>query len=165
MNYVMNVGSINLNSTTTIVNRYLLRDFIFNNDLDVILLQEVCFTNFSFVPSYIPYVNVSEHGSGTAILIRNTFEVGQPLLSLDGRISSVIVNGINFVNIYAFSGSNRRKERENLFLNDLAPHLGKAGITANVVGGDFNCIVDGTDCVGENKNYSPGLTNLIDSFK
>lgn len=81
MNYVMNVGSINLNSTTTIVNRYLLRDFIFNNDLDVILLQEVCFTNFSFVPSYIPYVNVSEHGSGTAILIRNTFEVGQPLLS------------------------------------------------------------------------------------
>lgn len=109
MNFVMNIGSINLNSSTTIVNRYLLRDFIFNNDLDVVFLQEVCYTNFSFVLSYIPYVNVSEHGSGTAILIRNTFDVGQPLLSLDGRISSVVINGINFVNIYAFSGSNRRR--------------------------------------------------------
>lgn len=164
MNFVINVGSINLNSSTTIVNKYLLRDFIFNNDIDILFLQEVCYSNFSFVPSYKPFVNVSEHGSGTAILIRDSFEASQPLLSLDGRISSVVVNGLNFVNVYAFSGSNRKKERENLFTNDLPSHLGKGGITTSVVGGDFNCIVDGSDCLGENKNYSSGLKQLIESF-
>lgn len=127
MSYIFKVGSVNLNSTSSTINKYLLRDFITNNDVDILFLQEVVFSNFSFVPSYSVLLNNNGSGSGTAILIRNTFRFEQPLLDPNGRISSVIVNGVNYVNVYAFSGSNKKKERENLFINDMSVHLGKAG--------------------------------------
>ena len=164
MNHVMRVASVNLNSSTNLVNKNLLKDFIFNNDLDVIFLQEVVYSNFSFIPSFLPFVNISERESGTAILVRNSFESSQPLFSLNGRVTSIVIENINFVNVYAHSGSNRRKERDNLFLNDLTTHLAKANVSTNIVGGDFNCIINGSDCIGDSKNYSAGLRQLIEAF-
>lgn len=109
MNHVVRVASVNLNSSTCTANKNLLREFIWKNDIDVLYLQEVCYENFSFVPSHTPFVNVNEHESGTAILIRNSLNVSQPLFSLNGRISSIVVENMNFINIYAYSGSNRKK--------------------------------------------------------
>ena len=165
MNFIIRVASVNLNSSSSLVNRSLLKDFIFSNDLDVIFLQEVCYSNFSFVPSFVPFVNLNERDSGTAILVRNSLNASQPLFSLNGRVTSIAIENMNFVNVYAFSGANRRKERDDLFLNDLTTHLAKANVSKNIVGGDFNCIINSSDCVGDSKNYCTGLRQLIDAFK
>lgn len=162
MNFILNVGSINLNSSTTTVNKFLLRDFINVNDIDILFLQEVRYANFSFVPSHRAVVNVDENGSGTAILVRASFDIAQPLLDIGNRITSIVVNNVNYVNVYAYSGTNRKKERDSLFLNDLTVHLNKPGASTNVVGGDLNCILNGFDCVGETKNYCTGLRQLVD---
>lgn len=164
MNHVIKLASVNLNSSTSKINKNLLRDFIMNNDIDILYLQEVCYENFSFVPSYVPYTNKNEYEAGTTILIRNSLNASQPLFSLNGRISSIVIENINFVNIYAYSGSNRRKERDDMFLNDLTPHLAKANVKTNIVGGDFNCIMYDFDCIGEHKNYCVGLRQTIDAF-
>lgn len=163
MNHIIRVASVNLNSSSNLVNKCLLKDFIFNNDLDIVFLQEVCYSNFSFVPFFIPFVNLNEGESGTAILVRNSFDTGQPLFSLNGRITSIVIENMNFVNVYAFSGANRRKERDNLFLNDLTTHLAKANVSVNIVGGDFNCIINSSDCVGDSKNYCTGLRQLVEA--
>ena len=165
MNYVFKVGSVNLNSSSSAINKSLLREFVINHDIDIIFLQEVCYANFSFIRSHSPLINIGENGSGTAILIRNSFEFSQPLLDPNGRISSVVVNGVNYVNIYAFSGSNRKKERDQLFINDLAVHLGKGGKKIDVIGGDFNCILNNGDSNSSVKNFSTGLKQLIEMFK
>lgn len=164
MNHVIRIASVNLNSSTCVPNKTLLRDFIRANDVDVLFLQEVCYENFSFVPSHVPYVNVNEHESGTAILIRNSLKASQPLFSLNGRISSIAIENMNFINIYAYSGSNRKKERDELFLNDLTAHLAKANVEVNIVGGDFNCILNSFDCVGDSKNYCGGLRQIVENF-
>lgn len=164
MNFTYKIGSVNLNSSNSLVNKQLLKDFIYINDLDVIFLQEVSYDNFSFIPSHAPIVNLSDSGSGTAILIRKTFDFSSPLLDPNGRISSVIINHINFINVYAFLGTNRKKERDDLFLDNMTIHLNKAGSKFCVVGGDFNCILNAFDTAGSNKNYSTGLKRLIEIF-
>lgn len=164
MNYVFKIGSVNLNSSTSTINKSLLRDFVVNNDVDILFLQEVCYANFSFILSHSALVNLGENGSGTAILIRNSFEFSQPLLDPNGRISSVVVNGVNYINIYAFSGSNRKKERDNMFVNDLSVHFGKGGKKIDVIGGDFNCILSNCDSNSSVKNFSTGLKQLVEMF-
>lgn len=109
MNFVFKVGSVNLNSSNNTVNKYLLRDFVFNNEVDILFVQELCYDNFSFISSHSAIVNLSENGSGTAILIRKSFNFCQPLQDPNGRISSIVVNDVNYVNVYAYSGSNKKK--------------------------------------------------------
>lgn len=153
-----------MNSSTSTINKGFLRDFVRDNDIDILFLQEVCYANFSFVPSHSALVNIGESGSGTAILIRRSFTFSQPLLDPNGRISSMIVNGVNYINIYAFSGSNKRKERDNLFVNNLSVHLAKGGKKNDVIGGDFNCILNNFDTTSSTKSFSTGLRKLVEMF-
>lgn len=60
-----------------------------------------------------------------------------------------MVENMNFVSVYAFSGTKRRIERGNLFLNDLITHLAKANFLVNIVEGDFNCILNSSYFVGD----------------
>lgn len=100
MNHILKIATVNLNSTTTVVNQNLLRDFIWNHDIDLVFLQELCYENFSFLPSHFAVVNISEHGMGTGILLRKLFDFENVILDPNGRISSIVINKINYINIY-----------------------------------------------------------------
>lgn len=164
MNHVLKIATINLNSTKTTINQNLLRDFIWNRDIDLVFLQELCYENFSFLPSHFAVVNINEHGMGTGILLRKLFEFDNIILDPNGRISSIVINRINYINIYAYSGTNRKKERDELFINNLAVHLSKSGVSYSVLGGDFNCVLERSDCSGV-FNDSAGLRRLVESFQ
>lgn len=164
MQYCFKIATVNLNSTSTDVNRGLLKDFILDHDIDIAFLQEVTYDNFLFLPTHYSLVNISQDNKGTAVLVRKTFGFSNPLLDPNGRIISVVVNSINFVNIYAHSGTSYRRERNDLFTNHLAVHLNKPGIRCSVVGGDFNCVLDFSDSRGPSKNQCAGLKNVVDLF-
>lgn len=164
MNHILKIATVNLNSTTTVVNQNLLRDFIWNHDIDLVFLQELCYENFSFLPSHFAVVNISEHGMGTGILLRKLFDFENVILDPNGRISSIVINKINYINIYAFAGTNRKKEREDLFVNGLAVHLSKSGVSYSVLGGDFNWFLERSDSTGI-FNDSAGLRRLVESFQ
>lgn len=164
MQYSYKIATVNLNSTSTDVNKGLLRDFVYNHDIDIVMLQEVAYDNFLFIPTHFPLVNISEDNKGTAVLIRKSFNFKDVLLDPNGRIVSFVLNNINYVNIYAHSGSDKRRERNDLFTNRLAVHLNKPGTRFSVLCGDFNCILDGDDTRSNVKNFCAGLKNIIDLF-
>lgn len=164
MNFVCSVATINTNSTNTVVNKNLLREFIYEHNIDIVFLQEVSYNDFAFVSSHSALVNISVDRKGTAILIRKTFSYSDFLFDPSGRILSVVVNGVNYINIYAHSGSDKKKERDELFTEGLSVHLNKPGSIFTMLGGDFNCILEADDSLGLQKNFSNGLKNLVELF-
>lgn len=164
MEFSYRVATINLNSSNSAINQGLLRDFVYDHDIDVLLLQEVVYENFSFLPSHFAFVNISSDNKGTAIIVRKTMVISNVLLEPNGRIVSLVVNGVNFINVYGHSGSNYRRECNDLFTNLIAVHLSKQDAAISVIGGDFNCVLENGDSRGPTKNYCAGLKNLVDLF-
>lgn len=165
MNFVYTIATLNLNSSNANVNKNLLKDFIMDYNVDIAFLQEVSFEDFSFIYSHNSLVNISIDKKGTAVLIRKSFSYSDFILDPSGRIVSVRVNDVNLINIYAHSGNNLRKERDNLFTEALTVHLNKPGTKSMLIGGDFNCILHAEDNRSSQKNFSCGLKHLVDLFK
>ena len=161
MNYIYSIATLNLNSSNTLAKRNLLKDFILDNDIDIAFLQEVSFEDFSFVYTHNSLVNISTDRKGTAILIRKSFQYSDFILDPSGRIVSVVVNDVNLINIYAHSGNNMKKERDDLFTIALTVQLIKPG---TLIGGDFNCILYEEDTKGPQKIFSCGLKHLVELF-
>lgn len=159
MPFIRNIATANLNAINSDVKKSLLKDFIWTNDLDIIFLQELAFENFSFLSTHTAIVNISIDGKGTGILLRNNLLFTDIVLNCNGRISSVCVDSINYINIYAHSGSNQKKERDILFNDEILIHLAHG--KENVIVGDFNCILLPEDMSGPIKNFCHGLNNLI----
>ena len=138
MNFVCSVATINLNSTNTAANKSLLKEFINEHNIDIVFLQEVSYNDLSFVSSHNGLVNISVDRKGTAILIRKGFNYSDFIFDPSGRILSVVVNEVNYINIYAHSGSDKKRERDELFTEGLSVHLNKPGTAYTMLGGDFN---------------------------
>lgn len=154
------IATININSIVCDAKKSLLKDFIAINDLDIVFLQEVCFQNFTFIKSHLVFVNVGFNNRGTAILLRRGIPFSDLLMSECGRITSIIINQINYINIYAKSGSQFKRERNIFFLDEISVHLNKDSASSNVICGDFNCIIDTTDTRGPTNNFCYGLHQL-----
>lgn len=162
MAYIRKCSTVNLNAISSTLKLSLLKDYVWNNDLDFVFLQEVATENFRFLPSHNALINISSDGKGTGVLIRNSIEFSNVCMNPNGRIISVVIDDINFINIYAHSGSKYKKERDLLFSEDLLIHLSEH--KENVILGDFNCIIDKNDSNGLNKNISNGLKTLVTSL-
>ena len=163
MPFIRKVATINLNAINSPVKKSLLRDFIWDYDLDIIFVQELAFENFSFISSHTAIVNISEDKKGTGVLLRNNVNYSDVILNVNGRITSLTVDSINYINIYGHSGSGFKKEREILFRDDILIHLAHG--KENLIVGDFNCVLNGDDMTGSVKNFCGGLKTLIASLE
>jgi Reverse transcriptase (RNA-dependent DNA polymerase)/Endonuclease/Exonuclease/phosphatase family len=161
MNFTRKIATLNINSISCDVKKSLLKDFIVNNDLDIIFLQEVSFQNFSFIQSHRTVLNISDRGRGTAILLRNGLDFDQVQMSECGRIVSLVVDGINLICIYAKSGANFKRERNLFFMNEITTHFYKRSVRETIVGGDFNCILNSADSNSASTNFCHGLSQMI----
>lgn len=159
MPYIRKVASVNLNAISCRVKQHLLKDYVWNNDLDIVFMQELSFENFSFLPSHTAIVNISSDGKGTGILVRNNISFSNVIMNTSGRITSLVIDQVNFINVYAHSGSMYKKERDRLFTDEILIHLGE--FRENVILGDFNCIIDKHDSNGSVKNICNGLKNMV----
>lgn len=162
MNYVRKVVTININAIAVQVKKMLLKEFIVKNDIDIVFMQEVQFEDFSFIHSHDAFVNIDVTNKGTAILIRKSLNYSQLLMDPGGRVMSVLVDGLNFVNVYGHSGAQYKVERDVLFSDTIAVHFNKVGTVANFLGGDFNCVLEDKDCKGKMYNFSSGLKSAVE---
>lgn len=163
MTFSKKIATLNINAINSDVKKGLLRDFVFNNDIDVLFLQEVAFENFCFISSHVAFVNISEDNKGTAILLRKNIEFSNVLMNPNGRITSIHIGKLNFINVYAHSGSKYRKERDLLFSQDIVSHISCE--QSNIILGDFNCILLKQDSNGVVKNFCPALQNLVSDLQ
>ena len=90
----------------------MLEEYLWRQDVDFALLQEVKHSTIDTIQRYTAYVNACMNNSGTAILAK----VGLPISKLkripSGRRISGTFNGLWIVNVYIPSGVEKRKERE-----------------------------------------------------
>jgi len=99
---------------------------------------------FEGIRGYTSYNNVGTANRGTAFLVRENIRITKLTKLPSGRGIAAEVNGLWIVHIYAPSGAERRRERENFFAVEMPTLL--QNIPANmIIGGDFNCALAQTD--------------------
>jgi len=75
---------------------------------------------------------------------------------------TALFENVTIVNIYAPSGAERRRDRENFFSNEL-PYLLRGIPPSLLLGGDFNSVLTTLEATGH-PNYSRALQELIRGF-
>lgn len=143
------ICSVNLCSITSKLKLQMLKDFTYSNHIDILLLQEVAISDFSFLRGYRPIININENLRGTAILIRDPIPFNNVRMLESSRGIAIDVFDYSIVNLYAPSGTQHRAERHDFFVNELPKLL--LGRSEKIIGGDFNCIIDRSDA--SNPNY------------
>lgn len=158
------ISTLNVNCIKDKTKQSLLSEFIRNNDIDVLFIQEVNENKIQAPYLYKTILNAGTNNRGTGFIIRNDLKTEQVLLDPNGRISSIVINKTNFINIYAHSGTNNRDEKYNLFVNELPLHLNKSSIEKTIIGGDFNCIINRRDSNARTFNFCAGLRSVLISL-
>lgn len=108
------VATINICNISNQTKLDALRSFIRASELDVILLQEVSGEELE-IPGYLIIFNVDAHERGTAVAVRNQYNVHNVEESLDNRVISLRIGSTTFINLYAPSGALMRNAREEFF--------------------------------------------------
>jgi exonuclease III len=77
MPQVYKLATVNINGITPSTRHAMLAEFIYKQDLDIILLQEVTNQNITMVQRYIAYTNLVTEGRGMVILTKDGLQVEQ----------------------------------------------------------------------------------------
>ena len=83
----------------------------------------------------------------TAILTLDHIQLTKIVLVPTGREMAAVFQNVRLVNIYAPSGAERRREREEFSSSDL-PYILQGTPKALLMGGDFNSILTNADPTG-----------------
>lgn len=161
--YLMKIATVNLNGIVCKAKQSLIKDFVNFNNIDIVFFQEMNITSSSFLPSHEVVLSFNHINRSTAVAIRKNLAFSDLLVDPSGRIISFMLNRIKFINIYAQSGSQYKKERNDFFTESLALHL-NTNYDGIVIGGDFNCCLYEEDSRGAN-NFCQGLQHLVDQMK
>ena len=153
----LKIMTLNINGLNCKIKQKHLFDFIKDNHINLISLQEHNLKNSSdlldiFYEQFHVIINESINlKGGTAILIdKNNMcsSIHKIEKSSDSRITSVkfrIDNKyLHMLNVYAPSGSKFHQEREDLFKNQILYYL-RNNLSNTILCGDFNCITSVKD--------------------
>lgn len=146
------VATINTNMIGTPAKIQLLREMLRAADVDIALLQEVRLHTLPDVYGYTIYSTTGDHGgSGLAIYVRDGLPVTDVSLLPSARGMALTTLGTRIVNVYAPSGTNRRRERSLFYSEEIAPlFIGRYDHC--LLGGDFNCVLHPKD---QMPHYTP----------
>ena len=117
---------------------------------DILLVQEVLLSSQELLLKVKPFGYNCESNidvlnptkPGTAVIWREGVPVAETRVIVTGRLQSVTVGSVTLLNMYAPSGSAKRREREQLFATELFQELitaGQAGLPW--LAGDWNSLV------------------------
>jgi exonuclease III len=140
----------------------MLEEFLWKQDIDLALVQEVTTPLLSATRRYTAYMNEGKNRKGTAILAKEGIPITDIKRIPSGRGMAAMFNGTRIINIYGPSGAENKNEREMFYNNDLTYPL-PTKHTYMILAGDFNCILANTDSTGTN-NYSRALANIVHGF-
>lgn len=162
-NHSYKIGTVNINNITNQTKTSALHNFIKTQDLDIIFIQEVENDKLD-LPGYNIVCNVDNARRGTAIALKHQIKFSNVERSLNSRIIALRVHDtITLVNIYAHSGSQYRREREELFNFTLSYYL-RHHTQHIILGGDFNSVIHSSDATGVS-NFSLALKNMVQQLQ
>ena len=121
----LNIAFMNIRGQTglTLTKQMQIEDYIRNNRIDILHLQESNIVEDTFIDcklissSYNIIANNSPTKYGTASLVKNEFEVKNVAMDSEGRVIIFEVGGITCGNLYMQSGTDAMsREKGALFL-------------------------------------------------
>jgi exonuclease III len=154
MQYIIKLMTLNINAITSDIKVQMLEGLLWQQGIDIALLQETTTTKLN-IRGYNAVTNDGTEKRGTAILIKEGITITDIKRIPSGRGIALNHNGIQIINIYAPSGTEKRNEREYFFNMEL-PHILPTTNTDMIIAGDFNCIVERTEST-KSTNYSRAL--------
>jgi len=159
MSEIYKIATLNINGMTTPHRIAILEDFLQQQEVDFIFLQEVTRSVFDDIRGFTAYTNIGTTGRETAMLTREHIQLTNIVCLPTGRGMAARFQNVTIVNIYAPSGAERRRDRENFFSNEL-PYLLRDIPPSLLVGREFNCVLTNIDATGH-PNYSRALQEFI----
>lgn len=151
---------MNLNTIGSHAKIQILRDTLRAADVNIALFQELRTETWPDFYGYAANVTPAANGdSGAAILVRDGIVVEDVVYLQSARGLALTVQGIRLVNIYAPSGTDKRRERAQFYSEAITPlFLGR--YENIIVGGDFNCVLARKD---QHPNFTtcPELPHLV----
>ena len=171
----LRIAFINIKGQTGlhIAKQIQIEDFVKQNKIDIVNLQEINIENDTFseckyiTSSFNLLVNNSQNKYGTACLVRNEYQVENINMDKEGRIIIFEMGGMTCGNVYIQSGTDAlaRGKRENCF-SEVIPQLLINHRQQGYVGGDFNSIIQKEDAThNPESKLSPSLKRLVSVFK
>jgi len=114
MPYIYKIATLNFNAISSVNRIHLLGNFLSQQDIDIALLQEVTNTNLTCIRNYTVHDNIGTVERGTAILSKTGITITDVTRIPSGRGIAANRFGTRIVNIYAPSGAEKKKRKENV---------------------------------------------------
>jgi exonuclease III len=115
MTHILKLGTLNINGIKADIRIEMSETFLRCKDFDILLLQEVTTHKLRAFPNYTTHINVGSERRGTAILLKNDLEARNLQRLPSGRSMSIYIQEICLITIYAPSGAEKKREREDFF--------------------------------------------------
>jgi hypothetical protein len=132
------IASLNINGATAAPKLDMLTDFLYCQEITIILLQEVTHNDVERIRGYDTYLNIWAMLRDTALAVRKTTRIQQVQRLTSGRAITATYGDLRIVNIYAPSGTSNRVERKHFYNSEL-PSIMRHAPGILLLGGDFNC--------------------------
>jgi exonuclease III len=159
MTQILKIGTLNINGIKADMKLEMLETFLWCKDIDILLLQEVMTHKLRAFSNYTTHLNMGPEGRGTAILLKNDLESRNLRRLPSGRGMSIHVQELCLITVYAPSGAEKQREREDFFMLEV-PNLIPTTPTEMILAGDLNCTLARADSTGP-PNYSRALDIMI----
>jgi len=109
MTYIYTVASLNTNGIGNDTRIRMLEDFLWTNDIDIALLQEITFPQLYSIRRYTKQVNTGNKRWGAAILEKDGLAHIDVRRLPSGREMTPTYNGTCLLNLYAPSVAERKQ--------------------------------------------------------
>jgi hypothetical protein len=110
MAYTYRVATLNINGISSVGRLRMLEKFLRKKEIDILLLQEFVIPDLDMLNGYAACVNVRTDMRGTAMVVKDPLTLTNAKKLPSGRGLAAPVSGVWFVNVYAPSGAERKRE-------------------------------------------------------
>ena len=108
MRHIYRIASLNINGIANHTRIHMLQEFIWKQDIDIMLIQEVTNRAIEQICNYNKHVNIGTDQRGTAILVKDGIQIRNIKCLPNGRGIAGVVEGIHTINVYAPSGAAKK---------------------------------------------------------
>ena len=115
MRHIYRIASLNINGIANPTRIRMLGEFLWQQDIDIVLLQEVTSKAIEQLRNYTKHINIGTEHRGTAILIKDVIQINKIICLPSGRGIAGVLEGIHMIKIYAPLGAAKKEERETFY--------------------------------------------------